>query len=153
MRIADRKTLSADSYYMVHFCFDLHFHTAIFDKSVPINFSTLLKMKKMLSSSFIILNFCQNFTCLELQLSLMTLIPHWHQKDFQLWGFSKPLHKVYPNSSMDVTTWKAPIVKDKVPSLVEFEILHQVFLVNTQNFKFFSYRRFSSYSKNYLSNI
>ena len=31
VRISDRKTLAADSYYMVHSRFDLHYHMAIFD--------------------------------------------------------------------------------------------------------------------------
>ena len=35
VRISDRKTLAADSYYMVHSRFDLHHRMAIFDKSIP----------------------------------------------------------------------------------------------------------------------
>ena len=31
VRISDWKTLAADSYYMVHSRFDLHYHMAIFD--------------------------------------------------------------------------------------------------------------------------
>ena len=31
VQISDRKTLAADSYYMVHSHFDLHSHMAIFD--------------------------------------------------------------------------------------------------------------------------
>ena len=43
VRISDRKTLAADSYYIVHYRFDLHYYMAIFDQSVPINFSTLVQ--------------------------------------------------------------------------------------------------------------
>ena len=31
VQISDQKTLAADSYYIVHSRFDLHYHTAIFD--------------------------------------------------------------------------------------------------------------------------
>ena len=41
VRISAGKTFAADSYYKVHSRFDLHYHMAIFDWSVPINFSTL----------------------------------------------------------------------------------------------------------------
>ena len=54
VQISDRKTLAADSYYMVHSCFDLHYHMAIFDQSVPINFSTLVCKRRVIVGSNIL---------------------------------------------------------------------------------------------------
>ena len=45
--ISDQKTHVADSYNMVHSRFDLHHNMAIFDQSVPINFSTLVAGQKL----------------------------------------------------------------------------------------------------------